>query len=38
MKSSPEIQLAQDLIRMPSTPGSGGEAAVAQFLADRLEG
>lgn len=37
MKSSPEIQLAQDLIRMPSTPGSGGEAVVAQFLADRLE-
>jgi succinyl-diaminopimelate desuccinylase len=35
--SRTDLQLAQQLIRLPSTPESGGEPRVAELLADRLD-
>lgn len=32
------VRLAQQLVRMPSTPESGGQRAIAELLADRLDG
>lgn len=37
MSVGPELELAQQLIRLPSTPESRGEHRVAELLADRLE-
>lgn len=37
MALSPELDLAQKLIRLPSTPESRNEHAVAELVADRLE-
>ena len=37
MTSESGLQLAQQLIRLPSTPESGGEPRVAELLADRLD-
>ncbi len=37
MGDTASLDLARQLIRLPSTPGSGGEPAVAALLADRLE-
>ena len=37
MQTSPELQLAQQLMQLRSTPESQGEHAVAEVVADRLE-
>ncbi len=37
MIRTPDVDLARQLIRMPSTPESGGEPLVAELLAGRLE-
>jgi succinyl-diaminopimelate desuccinylase len=37
MTKSPELELTRQLIRLVSTPESGGEPRVAELLADRLE-
>jgi succinyl-diaminopimelate desuccinylase len=37
MSRHPAVELAQTLVRMNSTPGSGGQQAVAEYLADRLD-
>lgn len=37
MTSSPDVELARQLIRLPSTPESGGEPRIAELLAERLE-
>jgi succinyl-diaminopimelate desuccinylase len=37
MTKSPELDLTQQLIRLASSPESGGEPQVAELLADRLE-
>jgi succinyl-diaminopimelate desuccinylase len=36
MTGADVVRLAQELVRMPSTPESGGQAAIAHLLADRL--
>lgn len=36
MINEPTVELAQQLIQLPSTPDSGGEPQVAEVLADRL--
>jgi succinyl-diaminopimelate desuccinylase len=38
MTTSPDLDLARQLIRLPSTPESGGEPRVAALLAERLAG
>lgn len=37
MTTTADVELAQQLIRLPSTPESGGEPRVAELLADRLD-
>lgn len=37
MTTTPDVELAQQLIRLPSTPESGGEPRVAELLAERLD-
>ncbi len=37
MTTSPDLELARQLIRLPSTPESGGQPRVAELLADRLD-
>ncbi len=37
MTMTPDVELARQLIKMPSTPESGGEPRVAELLADRLD-
>lgn len=37
MTQDPTLELAQQLIRLPSTPESGGQPHIAELLADRLE-
>lgn len=38
MTTSSDLELAQELIRLPSSPESGGQPRVAELLADRLGG
>lgn len=37
MTKDPDVELARQLIRLPSTPESGGQRKVAELLAERLD-